>query len=408
MSVAKKTSISDPSLPFRGTGGSGGRSLIIFNSHPIQYFAPLYRYLASEGVKLEVLYYHGKEQAGKYDKEFGQSVQWDLPLLDGYPHKFLKNCGFTKIESKGFFSLINPGLIRYLFKQPKSLVVIHSWQYATDWLAIIFAKLAGHRLALWTEVNAAQEALQPKWKQRLKALFLKSLFLFVREFWCIGSENRCFYNQLGVDPGKLKSTPYSVDNARFQEVAASLSKLEARGQLGLNAEAFIVLFAGKYIAKKRPMDLLQAFAGITQANAKLVMVGEGMLRGEMTDFIACHSLQDRVSLTGFVNQTEIPLYYRAADLFVMCSGNGETWGLSVNEAMNFSLPVLVSSLSGCSADLVKQGVNGFVFNTGDTAALRQYLEEFILMPTAELEAMGAASLKIVSGHSFETIRRSVV
>src|ERR1700759_5376042 len=98
------------------------------------------------------------------------------------------------------------------------------------------------------------------------------------------------------------------------------------------------------------------------------MVLEGGLRKEMETFITKNQRR-QVSLTGFVNQSRIPLYYAVADVFVMCSGMGETWGLSVNEAMNFETPVIVSATCGCAADLVEEGVNGWVFPTGDIPAL---------------------------------------
>ena len=96
-------------------------------------------------------------------------------------------------------------------------------------------------------------------------------------------------------------------------------------------------------------------------------------------------------LTGFINQSEIPLYYRAADVFVMCSGVGETWGLSVNEAMNFGIPVLVSDTCGSAFDLVDEGSNGAVFKTGDIAALSLLLKQYLNKTAAEKEAIEATN-----------------
>jgi glycosyltransferase involved in cell wall biosynthesis len=357
---------------------------------------------------LEVLYCSGESGTEKFDAEFGQKLAWDIPLLDGYPHRFLKNKGSAPVGSKKFFSLYNPGIIPFLFKRKKSTLVIHSWQYATDWLAIIFGKMAGHRIALWTETNGAQEQLKSGWKQSIKKLFLRLLFLFVNEYRCIGPQNRAFYLGNGVAEKKLRFTPYSVDNERFRQAALSLVKSTARLQLGLPATAFIILYSGKYISKKRPMDLLEAFSSLESQDAFLLMVGEGALRGEMENFIDAHHLEERVKLTGFVNQSEIPLYYKAADLFVMCSGPGETWGLSVNEAMNFGLPVLLSGLTGCSADLVEEGKNGYVFSTGNTGELATRLNEMMALPVEEREAMGRRSVEIVERHCFDEILRGIM
>jgi glycosyltransferase involved in cell wall biosynthesis len=100
----------------------------------------------------------------------------------------------------------------------------------------------------------------------------------------------------------------------------------------------------------------------------------------------------------------VPLYYAAADAFVMPSDYGETWGLAVNEAMNFGLPIIASDRTGCHADLVKPGVNGYVFETGDVAALRGFM---LTMLQADTKAMGEASLILVNQHGFEQIWKSL-
>src|SRR5207244_8617547 len=126
----------------------------------------------------------------------------------------------------------------------------------------------------------------------------------------------------------------------------------------------IILYSGKYINKKRPLDVLKAFMALNKPDYWLIMVGEGELRKEMEALIRDNNVRN-VILTGFVNQSVIPEYYAISDVFVMCSDIGETWGLSVNEAMNFNLPVVISDLTGCSYDLVYDGINGYTYKTGD-------------------------------------------
>ena len=173
--------------------------------------------------------------------------------------------------------------------------------------------------------------------------------------------------------------------------------------MGIPSIAKVVLFSAKYIDKKRPLDILQAFAKLNNEQLWLIMVGEGELRIKMESFIAAHQLQN-VILTGFTNQSKISEYYAIGDVFVMCSGIGETWGLSANEAMNFNLPLLISNLSGCSGDLVKQGINGYIFKTGDiddlSIKLKQILVEDTLLKTT-------SSINIVSGYSYETIAKNI-
>src|SRR5262249_45910530 len=92
-------------------------------------------------------------------------------------------------------------------------------------------------------------------------------------------------------------------------------------------------------------------------------------------FCEDHSL-DNVVFTGFVNQSELPALYAAADVFALPSEN-EPWGLAVNEAMCAGLPVVVSREVGCVADLVQNGVNGYAPDAGDIDGLARALRLLI-------------------------------
>jgi len=103
---------------------------------------------------------------------------------------------------------------------------------------------------------------------------------------------------------------------------------------------------------------------------------------------------------GFKNQTELPRYYTMADIFVLPSGIKETWGLVVNEAMCFKLPIIVSDLVGCGADLVKEGGNGYIFPVGDTGELSKYLTDLIGNPEKR-ERFGDKSFEVIENYNYE-------
>lgn len=379
--------------------------LLFLHTHPIQYFAPLYRYLAAQDIDLEVWYFDDSSIRGAADAEFGQAVQWDIPLLEGYKYRFFPNEGHLRSDgSRGWNGYRNPALLEALRQHPPARVVVHGWSYWTYAQVLRKAARWGHQLWFRGETNLAMEMARPAWQRGYRKLMLRWLLQYVERYGYIGTQSRLFYEYLGVPAGKLLSLPYAVDNARFRAAAGEWPKDKARRQLGLRQEAFVFLFAGKYIPKKRPLDILQAFAGLQQPQAHLLMMGEGQLRGDMEAFISRHQLGERVRLTGFINQGEVPLYYAAADALVMASDYGETWGLAVNEAMNFGLPIITSDRTGCHADLVKPGVNGYVFETGKVEALRACMETML---QADTHAMGQASLALVNQHSFETIARQL-
>ena len=385
------------------------KRLTYFLSHPIQYFSPLLKELAKRA-DLTVYYFADPAAAGNKDAGFGQKIRWDTPLTEGYNHRFLKNISRSTSLDNHFLDTVNPGLIRVLWKDKSPVVILNGWSYSSSLLVIFFGRIFGKKIWL-----RAENPLNQELEKSAKVLFLKKIFLkhilfrfFVSKCLYIGEESRRFFGYYGVRPSDLVYTPYAVDNdyfsGQFRQLKGDLAT--TREELGLPADKKIILFSGKYISKKRPLDLLKAFALTDNADYALVMVGEGELRGEMEAFIAENGLS-QVYLTGFVNQSRIPKYYAVADVFVMCSGAGETWGLSVNEAMNFELPVIVSRTCGSCHDLVKDGENGFSFETGDIPALAESIKK-VLSDESFRKAAGQRSAEIITQYSIDQIVTHIV
>ncbi|MBM4389320.1 MAG: glycosyltransferase family 4 protein, partial [Deltaproteobacteria bacterium] len=226
-------------------------------------------------------------------------------------------------------------------------------------------------------------------------------FKRISAFLCIGEENRKFYEHYGAAKEKLFFAPYAVDNNFFMSEAARLfpKKSELRKLLGLKGNKFIFLFVGKFIDKKRPMDLIRAYELVKDPKKALVMVGDGILKEEAAKYVREQGIEN-VIFAGFKNQTELPEYYALADALVLPSGSGETWGLVVNEAMCFGLSVIVSDVVGCGPDLVKQDENGFVFHLGNIKELSHCLEELAADPEKK-ERFGKRSIEIIRDFSFD-------
>lgn len=376
--------------------------IVIINSHPIQYFAPMYKHLTKEGLDIEVWYcsYEGVKEA--FDKGFGVSVKWDIPLLNGYRYRFFKNRKGGSIH-KGFTGLVNYSMIKEVMALPAGTIVwLHGWSYFTHLLVIIAAKLTGKKVWLRGESPLNQELRKGKSSFFRRILLNKLLFKLIDKFLYIGRQNKNYYLHYGVKEKKLLFVPYCVDNERFCIEANKLKSLknELKQEFQIKTGHRVILFSGKYIPKKRPMDILKAFEISNLLNCSLVFVGEGELRFELEKYIREKQLENIV-LTGFVNQSVIPKYYAIADVFVMCSEDGETWGLSVNEAMNFNLPVIVSDACGCAYDLVTDK-NGHMFKMGDVIALSKALKQVLNNDNSSCN-----SRQIISNYSYQSITKEL-
>jgi glycosyltransferase involved in cell wall biosynthesis len=219
----------------------------------------------------------------------------------------------------------------------------------------------------------------------------------------IGTANDLYYETLGVAERKRHLAPYTVDNAFFRE--RRVARAAARRELGLGEDELVVLYVGKLIAHKAPATVIEACARLPH-RIRVLVAGDGPLRVDMQ---AAAGRRVPLTVLGFLNQTELPLAYGAADVLALPSLE-EPWGLVVNEAMCNGLPVVASTRVGARLDLVAPGVTGAVFRAGDADDLARALEP--LLSSGETRRWrGEAALRRMDdwdlGHTVEGMVRAV-
>jgi glycosyltransferase involved in cell wall biosynthesis len=378
------------------------KRIAILLTHPIQYFSPFFKELAAApGIDLTVYYCSAEGHKEFRDAGFGRQVRWDIPLLEGYKSVFLPNYNPCGGINSGFFGLFNLGLPKELIRGHYDFLFVHGWSYFSAWLAFAAAVISRLPFVVRGESPLNQELCKSRWRRPIKKIIFGFIFRSMKSAMAIGSQNAQFYRYYGVSGDKIKLMPYAVDNARFMQEADLLGrqKEELRKKYGLPLDKVVINFTGKLSAKKRPLDLLAAYSAAQASNKALVFVGDGALAQDLRRFAEAKKLKD-VYFMGFKNQSEISQLYALSDIFVLPSGIGETWGLVVNEAMCFSLPVVVSDMVGCAADLVKPGENGFIYPLGGIDKLTACLLE--LITDADLRArMGKRSFEIINKWSFK-------
>jgi glycosyltransferase involved in cell wall biosynthesis len=365
--------------------------LAIVTTHPIQYQVPVWQALARDGrVPFEVWYLTDFGVQPDLDREFGKTFQWDIDTLSGYPYRFLKS-GDRASPARFWHCRLHERLRDRLSASGAKAIWIQGWQVAGYWQALREAHAAG--VDIW--LRAESNDLRPVrwWKRHIKRAALWYFFSRISCFFYIGSANRRLYRSFGVPESKLVAGPYAVDNERFARQADAIraQRGDIRLQWGIDEDAFCILFCGKFIAKKRPMDLVRA-AEISNASGRipkihLLFAGAGELGAELR--AACNVAFDAegmrlgaassptATFAGFLNQTEISRAYVAADCLVLPSDHGETWGLVVNEALASDLRCLVSDACGCAEDLAG---HEFSFPMGNLKVLSHKLVRLHSMP----------------------------
>jgi len=371
--------------------------------HPIQYQAPLLKRIAAEpGIDLKVFFCSDLSTREYLDPGFGRQVKWDIPLLDGYAYEFLPAIGPT--DRISFSRPWNVGLARRLDEGRFTAVWVDGYMRLFNWRAIAAAKSRGMRVLLRDEAQEFSRERGPL-RRLAKRAFFGALRQAVDYYLAIGSLNRNYYLSLGVDPQRIVTMPYAVDNDFFQTGCriASKHREEFRATLGLQTNRPVILYAGKLYGRKRPEDVLEAYRrlskdGLSEPLPYLVYVGDGQARPALE--ARAKSLGwSTVKFVGFKNQTELPAFFDLCDVFVIPS-SFEPWGLIVNEVMNAGRPVIGSDRVGACYDLLRNGVNGFVYRAEDVNQLHQTLTK-ILANTEMREQMGKSSLSVINRWSFE-------
>lgn len=373
--------------------------LAVVVSHPVQYYAPWFAQLASEPhLELHVFHLWDFGIKPRRDQGFAQFLQWDLPLLEGYASTLVPNASRNP-GTHHFGGLYNPTLVNALLAWEPNALLLFGYAYRSHLQLLIDPRL--WRIPILFRGDSHQLLLRRGWRPFVAHLLRRVLFRRFAAALAVGQANAAWLHSSGIPSKRIVIAPHAVDNARFQAAApaAHTNACRWRQELGISATSQVVLFAGKFESKKRPFDLLSAFADLNHPTATLVFVGAGPLEGELRRRAEALA-PGRVLILGFQNQSAMPRTYALADLVVLPSyGAGETWGLCINEAMNLAKPVIVSSHVGCGPDLVIPGETGWIVPAGDVGALTACLARALANPE-QLKAMGQKSCAHINRFSY--------
>jgi glycosyltransferase involved in cell wall biosynthesis/O-antigen/teichoic acid export membrane protein len=345
---------------------SGEQRIAFLLTHPIQYYAPLFRYLTQNAsFSVKIYYQSACSVAGYFDRNFGRHIAWDNDLLAGYESAFLPCVG-----ARARLSYWRPwcfGLRRRLRRNGVRHIVIAGYNRPFHWAAIAVAWSIGVRVWIRDDSNLISKH-RSFVKTFLKTLVFGGLARLGVGFLSVGQANRAYFLAHGVPATRIRMLHWAVDTQIFCSLAAAAPVAAMRENFGIAPGQFALLFVGKLIAQKGIDVLLTAFAQAHTAMADkpmLVIVGDGAARAAVTEVAAgC----DDIKYLGFRNQSELPAVYAMCDALVLPSTNFESWGLVVNEAMSLGKPVIVSDRVGCGPDLVSPAT-GWVAKAGDARSL---------------------------------------
>lgn len=371
----------------------------ILSTHPIQYYVPLYRHLNQlDDVDLTVFYCH-KPSPEELGVGFNVAFDWDIDLVSGYSHVWLKNKSKSPSLQK-FNGCDTPAIVNIIQKGKFDAFLVLGWY--TKSMRQAMKACWDTKTPVLVRGDSHLRRQTPFYKKIIKRLVYPR---FIRRFSCclaVGQWSEEYFTHYQAK--KIIRSPHFVNNEWFEQQVEKNRPELAHIQNGwhISAEKTVFLFAGKFEEKKRPMDFVHAVRILQTElcpDRKIhgLMVGDGPLREVCEELVKSHKIP--ITFTGFLNQTEIPRAYLTADVLVLPSTAEETWGLVVNEAMACGLPVIVSDKVGSGPDLVKPNKTGLIYPIGDTQALSKAMRTFI--DKSSVREMGNAAKAHIANYSIK-------
>lgn len=195
----------------------------------------------------------------------------------------------------------------------------------------------------------------------------------------------------------------------IQDYRIGLSKEECRSCLGLPLDKRIILFLGYLSPYKGPEILVRALSHIVKdvPEAVVVFAGTGVMRAELRDLAYKLGIRDQIIFTGFIEDRLKPLYYKAADVFILPSTmETECFPLTVLEAMASGAPIVASNIGGIP-DAIQNGKNGVLVEPNNVEALSDAIIRVLQDETHTLKMVETARKDVIQ-YSWEHIAERTI
>jgi len=368
--------------------------LVIITEIIAPYRIPVFNALAARSeIELHVIFLSENDPSLRLWRVYKDEIKFSYEVLPSWRQRF----GRHKV-------LVNRGLVSALNRIKPNVVLCGGYNYLASWEAAGWARIHRVPLLLWSE-STALDARRGHWLVE----FMKTRFLrLCRGFVVSGKSSFHYLKDLGIPEQKIFTAPNAVDIKLFSSLAdkARRDALDVRTRHSLPARYF--LYVGRLVEAKGVFDLLEAYAKLSdesRTEVALVFVGDGADRTKLMER-ASEITPGTILFPGFAHREELAEFYSLADALVFPT-HSDPWGLVVNEAMSCGLPVVATSVAGCTEDLVRDSWNGFVILPCDPPSLAGVMDRLAVDSALRVE-MGARSREKIREHSPEAWAQGLI
>ncbi|WP_428827772.1 glycosyltransferase family 4 protein [Azonexus sp. IMCC34842] len=261
--------------------------------------------------------------------------------------------------------------------RPEVLVATLQYSLAMTTLARLLSR--SHAPLLF--VCHSMEHVQRNRNERLRFTVYRRFYRMAKHVVFVSDLQRQFFKALGVRPRSDEVIHNGIDLAHFSAPAVAAEASQLRRSLGFAKDDLVIGMCAGFREEKRQIDLLEALHRLRDKRlpAKVLLVGDGIMRSQIEARRDALGLQDAVVLCGF--QQDVRPYVAACDIMALTS-HAETFPIATLEYMALGKPLVASNVGGLS-EQVANGHNGLLYTAGDIDGLVAQLESLAAAPARQ-------------------------
>lgn len=281
-------------------------------------------------------------------------------------------------------------ILKYLGRNKYDEIIVTNYSYFTEMVALLYLKIMCIPYYMETDGGIIRQ------ESKFKKLYKKYLISGAKGYFSPSKESDEYLIYYGAEKNRIHRYPFTSikDGDIIPEVLSNNEKKEYKKKLGMN-ESIIILGVGQFIYRKG-WDVLLEAANLLPRNIEFYIVGSEVT-SEYLKKKSEYGLEN-VHFDGFKTKTELEDYYRAADIFVLPTRE-DIWGLVVNEAISFGLPVITTDKCNAGLELIKEDKAGVIIESENVLQLKSAIEK--LFNENSLEKYGKEALKTAHGYTIE-------
>lgn len=355
---------------------------------------------AHPDINLEVLLCSWKEKDRSWDVN-SEEIKFTCHTFSGLNIPLR----FSPSRSDYYHIHLNFSLLARLVKEEYDAVIFSGYASLTNQASFWLTKMKKIPAIIWYRSHASSNALIRK----LLSPYVDAMINGSSAMIVPGEKSKEHLLLRGVDSQDIFSVGNSIDNDSFNQ---SYRSSQERGRNALRKELNlddqkVILYVGRLVDVKGLFTLLDSFIQVKKKvpGATLLILGDGYLQSELMSYCQQQHISS-VKFIGFVQSSELGKYYYSSDVFVLPS-RYETWGLVLNEAMIFGLPVVTTSSVGAAGEIVLDKKTGFIVPPDDPEKLAEALVT-ILSDESLSRTMGENARSVIANHKPEHSARGFV